>query len=131
MAGTHITYHASHIALLVIRQGNFFGPEKITRKSARSASDRQRRDSLRCLLSSSQSDDSYGVNAPPVCTTMLRKKLNVMFNVTRYVYEKQSKTAYCIMLCRKKDILIFTLPFHPSHAAEAQKKYVCIYSIFP
>lgn len=75
-------------------------------------------------------DDSCGVCAPLVCTTMLQKNLNVMFNVMRYLHDVQSKTPYCVMLCEKKDILNCKPFFRASRAVKAQNKYVCISFIF-
>ena len=64
-------------------------------------------------------DDSCGVCAPNVCTTMLQKNLNVMFNVMRYLHDVQSKTPYCVMLCEKKDIQIFSSLLIPSYCSES------------
>jgi len=71
-------------------------------------------------------DDSCGVCAPDVCTTMLQKNLNVMFNVMRYLYDAQSKTPYCVMLCEKKDILNCK-PLLSCLSCSESPKQICMY----
>ena len=49
---------------------------------------------------------------------LLRFNPNVMFNVMRQAVVLHTKRAFCVMLCEKKDIQIFSSLLFPSYCSE-------------